>query len=291
MKRQRSPSLCCTCTTTTATRPTISYRILLLFLALFAMFPSAVLSFTQSSIRLCNQEKFLMRVSMTTTTIAAPETVAVGPRIPINENFPGLKKVYSNPDIFVINNFLDDPYCNDLIDKALEKKLERSPVAYAGWTDDFKDLVEISSKGPVAWISLVSAWFQVKDSGGSQLDLVVHSLQNYAIVFVLVTALIGLFTYSRAEGLKSLRTSTSTTIDDLSNPSSGAREFVRQSAKLFYYPGDDDDDDDITSPQSSILQQEAALFEAPTVIKYEKDQILGKKIVYCIMNDAYVMIK
>ena len=253
------------------------------------MFPSAVLSFTQSSIRLCNQEKFLMRVSMTTTTIAAPETVAVGPRIPINENFPGLKKVYSNPDIFVINNFLDDPYCNDLIDRALEKKLERSPVAYAGWTDDFKDLVEISSKGPVAWISLVSAWFQVKDSGGSQLDLVVHSLQNYAIVFVLVTALIGLFTYSRAEGLKSLRTSTSTTIDDLSNPSSGAREFVRQSAKLFYYP--DDDDDDITSSLSSIYQQEAALFEAPTVIKYEKDQILGKKIVYCIMNDAYVMIK
>ena len=106
-----------------------------------------------------------------------------------------------------------------------------------------------------------------------------------------MTALIGLFTYSRAEGLKSLRTSTSTTIDDLSNPSSGAREFVRQSAKLFYYPGDDDDDDDITSSQSSILQQEAALFEAPTVIKYEKDQILGKKIVYCIMNDAYVMIK
>jgi hypothetical protein len=258
------------------------------------MFPSAVLSFTQSSIRLCNQEKFPMRVSMTTTTttttIAASETVAVGPRIPINENFPGLKKVYSNPDIFVINKFLGDSYCNDLIDKALEKKLERSPVAYAGWTDDFKDLVEISSKGPVAWISLVSAWFQVKDSGGSQLDLVLHSLQNYAIVFVLVTALIGLFTYSRAEGLKSLRTSTSTTIDDLSNPSSGAREFVRQSAKLFYYTGDDEDDD-ITPSQSSILQQEAALFEAPTVIKYEKDQILGKKIVYCTMNDVCVMIK
>jgi hypothetical protein len=259
------------------------------------MIPSAVLSFTQSTISLCHQRKIPMQASMmTTTTIAAPETVAVGPRIPINENFPGLKKVYSNPDIYVIDNFLDDSYCNDLIDKALEKKLERSPVAYAGWTDDFKDLVEISSKGPVAWISLVSAWFQVKDSGGSQLDLVVHSLQNYAIVFVLVTALIGLFTYSRAEGLKSLRTSTSTTIDDLSNPSSGAREFVRQSAKLFYYSGDDDDDDDdneITSSQSSILQQEAALFEAPTVIKYEKDQILGKKIVYCTMNGACVMIK
>ena len=114
----------------------------------------------------------------------------------------------------------------------------------------------------------MGAWFQLKESGGSQVDLVVHSLQNYAIVFVTVTALIGLFTYSRAQGLKSLRTSTSTTLDDLSN--SGAREFVRRAAKLF----GDDDDNDIPSKSSSSI---AALFEAPTVIKYEKDQILGKQ--------------
>ena len=57
---------------------------------------------------------------------------AVGPRIPINENFPGLKRIYSDPDIFVIENFLEDSYCEDLIEKATEKKLERSPVAYAG---------------------------------------------------------------------------------------------------------------------------------------------------------------
>ena len=60
------------------------------------------------------------------------QDAAVGPRIPINENFPGLKRIYSNPDIFVIENFLEDSYCEDLIEKATEKKLERSPVAYAG---------------------------------------------------------------------------------------------------------------------------------------------------------------
>ncbi len=61
----------------------------------------------------------------------------VGPRIPINENFAGLKRIYSNPDIFVIENFLEDSYCEDLIEKATEKKLERSPVAYAGKSSIF----------------------------------------------------------------------------------------------------------------------------------------------------------
>lgn len=194
----------------------------------------------------------------------------VGPRIPFNEEFKGLKKLYSDPDIFVIEQFLHPSLCEDLIACALEKKLERSPVAYAGWSDDFKDLLEISSKGPVAWIALVSAWFQVKDNGGTQLDLVFHSLQNYAIVFVVVTSFIGLYIYTRAQGLKSLRSSTSTTIDDLSN-NLCARTFVQRAAELFSY----NDDDLLLQSTSSILRQEAAFFEAPTVIKYEKDQILA----------------
>lgn len=194
----------------------------------------------------------------------------VGPRVPINENFPGLKKIYSNPDIFVIENFLDDLHCKDLIDRAIEKKLERSPVAYAGWTEDFKDLVELSSKGPIAWIALVSSWYQVKDSGGSQLDLVFHALQNYAIVFVATTIIIGGFTYSRAQGLKDLRTSTSTTLDDMNNY--GAREFVRQAARLF---NSGDSSEMAMESSSSFMQDEAALLEAPTVIRYEPDQILA----------------
>lgn len=194
----------------------------------------------------------------------------LGPRVPINENFPGLKKIYSNPDIFVIENFLEDACCQDLIDKASEKKLERSPVAYAGWTEDFKDLVELSSKGPIAWIALLSSWFQVKDSGGGQLDLVYHALQNYAIVFVVTTIAIGGFTFSRAQGLKNLRTSTSTTLDDMSD--FGAREFVRQAARLFH---PSESCEQVMDSSSPFMQEEAALFEAPTVIRYEPDQILA----------------
>ncbi|KAG7351014.1 ribosomal large subunit pseudouridine synthase B [Nitzschia inconspicua] len=198
-------------------------------------------------------------------TATSFDGTVLGPRLPINDNFPGLEKIHSNPDIFVIRNFLSPRDCQDLIDRATEKKLERSPVAYAGWTEDFKDLVELAAKGPVAWVALVTAWLQVKgDDSASQVYLVVHALQNYAVVFLLVTALIAAFTYSRAEGLKNLRTSTSTTLDDLSDPSSGTRNFVRQAAKLF-----------LEDSSVSSMREEAALFEAPTVIRYEADQVLA----------------
>lgn len=191
---------------------------------------------------------------------SAPTTI-VGPRISIDETYPGAKRIYSDPDIFVIQDFLSKEACQDIIEKAKNKNMERSPVAYAGWTDDFKDLVELAAKGPVAWISLIGAWVQVKDSSdANQVSLVFHALQNYAVVFGIALAMIAAFTYSRAEGLKSMRTSTSTTIDDISNPSSGATQFVKNAAKLF---------------NGDPLRNEASLFEAPTVIRYEPEQVLA----------------
>lgn len=188
----------------------------------------------------------------------APVPVGIGQRIRIDEDYPGIVKIYSNPDIFIIENFLEEKCCQDIIEKAKEKNLERSPVAYAGWTEDFKDLVDLAAKGPVAWLSLISAWAQVKD-GGNQIDLVTHALQNYAAIFVIAVGLIAAFTYSRAENLKGMRTSTSTTLDDLSDPESGATQFVKNAAKLF---------------DGKPLRQEASLFESPTVIRYEPGQVL-----------------
>ena len=191
------------------------------------------------------------------------EAGVVGPRISINEEYSGLERLNSNPDIFVIREFLDPIACRDLIEAAQCKNLGPSPVAYAGWTQDFRDLVELAAKGPVAWIALATAWFQVKDSSDvSQVSLVVHSVQYYAIVLAVVTGLIAAFTFSRAEGLKSLRTSTSTTLDDVSGPTSGTRKFVENAAKLF-------------NGGELSISSAAALFEAPTVIRYEADQVLA----------------
>lgn len=187
----------------------------------------------------------------------------IGRRLDIDENYPGLIRVHSDPDVFVIEKFLDESDCRDLVQQASAKSLERSPVAYAGWTDDFKDLVELAAKGPVVWLSLIIAWAQEKDKvDANQVSLVLHALQNYCGIFLLATAAIAAFTYSRVESLKQLRTSTSTTLDDLSDRDSGTVQFVQKAAKLFQN-GDRKE------------QQEALLFESPTVIRYEKDQVLA----------------
>ncbi|KAL3935400.1 MAG: hypothetical protein SGBAC_009075 [Bacillariaceae sp.] len=187
----------------------------------------------------------------------------VGPRMAIDEDYPGIQRIHQNPDIFVIEDFLDRQSCMDIVEKAKERHLERSPVAYAGWTEDFRDLVELVAKGPVVWLALISAWAQLKDSVNSnQISLVLQALQNYAAIFIVAVAGIAAFTFSRAEGLKSLRTSTSTTLDDMSEKESGATKFVQNSAKLLGTP-------------SGSLRQEAALFEAPTVIRYEPEQVLA----------------
>ena len=182
---------------------------------------------------------------------------AVGPRIAINENFTGLRQVHTNPDVFTIDNFLDACACQELVDRAKEKTLDPSPVAYAGWTQDFKDLVELAAKGPVAWLAILGAWLQTKDDvGASQISLVVHMVQNFAVLLALVVVVFSAYFKTRADELQELRTSTSTTIDNL-RQSSGAAAFVRQAADLF---------------GGSNL---AARFEAPTVIRYEKGQVLA----------------
>jgi hypothetical protein len=178
-----------------------------------------------------------------------------------------LQRIHLNPDIYVIENFLDHEACQDLMKRAGEKKLEQSPVAYAGWTEDFRDLVDLASKGPVTWLAIGLGWLQTKDDpSASQIDLIVHMIQNFTVLLVIAVAGIGIFTKSRADSLQGLRTSTSTTVDDLtSNPQGGAAVFVRKAAELFSStPGD-----------TRKLAKNAALFEAPTVIRYESGQVLA----------------
>ena len=61
--------------------------------------------------------------SGTTTSVAV-----LGPPLTINEKFTGLQKIHNDPDIYIIENFLDHTSCDDIIEKAKEKKLNQSPV-------------------------------------------------------------------------------------------------------------------------------------------------------------------
>lgn len=180
----------------------------------------------------------------------------------IDEDYPGLKRVHSDPDVYVIEEFLDGASCDDLVDRAREKGTSRSPVAYAGWTDDIKELLGFAASGPVSWGAILGAWYEAQgDAEASVLSLVIHALRNYAVLLVVALAGIAAFTKARADGLQELRTSSSTTLDDLAQP--GARNFVLRASDLF------------APASSSSNMPPAAFFEAPTVISYEKDQALA----------------
>lgn len=68
-----------------------------------------------------------------------------------------------------------------------------------------------------------------------------------------------------------MRTSTSTTLDDLTRADCGTRQFVERTAKLFDSSSKKPNHDD----KNHLLRNEAALFEAPTVIRYEAGQVLA----------------
>lgn len=199
------------------------------------------------------------------STMETASTSVLGSRIPINENYPGLIMVHSNPDVFVIENFLDDASCDDLIVKAIGKGTSRSPVAYAGWTDDIKELIGLAASGPVSWFALLGAWYEAQgDVDASVPSLVLHALRNYACLLVVALFGISAFLKFRANSLQDLRTSTSTTLDDLSQL--GARNFVMRASELFGNSSSSSDDDGVPA---------ANYFEAPTVIHYERDQALA----------------
>lgn len=195
-------------------------------------------------------------------TYGSISTSSPGDRIPIDESYPGLRRVHADPDVFVIEDFLDGPSCDEIIEAAKEKGTERSPVAYAGWTTDIKDLLGLAATGPVTWAAIIAAWAEAQgDEDASVLGLVLHSIRNYAVLFVAAAAAIAAFTKIRADGLQELRTSTSTTLDDMAM--SGPRNFVLNAARLFGPSSADSD------------MHESQFFESPTVISYERDQSLA----------------
>ena len=97
------------------------------------------------------------------------------------------------------------------------------------------------------------------------LSFVKQILLNYPVFFIVAAGAITLFIKSRTDGLQSMRTSTSTTLDSLDDPNSGTTKFVIRAAKLF---------DSYKQNDIKQLQREASLFEAPTIIRYEAGQVL-----------------
>ena len=58
--------------------------------------------------------------------------------IRINEDMPGVRRIHSSPDIFLVDDLLSPAECDDIIQAATNKgDMTLSPVAYGGWTEDW----------------------------------------------------------------------------------------------------------------------------------------------------------
>jgi hypothetical protein len=164
----------------------------------------------------------------------------------MNLDYPGLRSLHRNPDIYLVDHFLSHEECDDLISQASDQGMGLSPVAYAGWTEDLKVFVRLL---PVLVLPLT---YQMVTLGVPRLLVAVASLALWAALAFTLTSVGAAWADKRGEALQALRTSTSTV---LPGAGVGPRALVLKTEKL--------------------MRSSWRTFEAPTVIRYEAGQALA----------------
>lgn len=139
----------------------------------------------------------------------------LGRRTPIDASLPGLRRVHAEPDVFVVDGFLSDAACDALVEQARGKGVERSPVAYAGWTQDAAAALRLCAGGPAAWAAFpaLNAALNANVAGELGVGGVVAGVvgawaKGMAVCTVGVAGWLGW----RYAGLREQRTSESTTL-------------------------------------------------------------------------------
>lgn len=194
----------------------------------------------------------------------APKTVhprkAVHPplwsSLPIDVGAGGpVQYLHRGPDVVLVEQVLTPDECKEIVSRATLDGLDRSPVAYAGWTADVADATKLWASGPATWLGLATV-------------LVAHNayaiddramLAGLAISVWLASSLCALgaaalWTRKVESSLLDLRTSTSVALQ--SGPSPAEVKIFDRLARL--------------------LGVSPTRFEALTVIRYEPGQALAK---------------
>ena len=185
----------------------------------------------------------------------APPTAAVlDKHLTIDRYRDGLRQLHASPDVFVVDDFLTDAECEDIVARARAKgDMSQSPVVYAGWTRDVETWTSTASSGPAVWIGALTMLVGSAGFGQSGLGLLGEGVVAYlAAVGAAYAASVAYVRRKEAE-LRGLRTSTSTALD---GTGTGERALIDAVEALL--------------PGTSRLQ-----YEAPTVIRYETGQKLA----------------
>lgn len=168
---------------------------------------------------------------------SAVDTSTIDQHIPIDLDFPGLRRVHQSPDVYVIDRLLTGAECDSIIEEAKKRDMTLSPVAYAGWTEDLKVALRLLPLG------VVPVMYSLLDGGMPKWEVGIIGVSLWGALVALFSALATSVAGKRQEELQRLRTSTSTTLPNAEGE--GGQAFVLKSQQL--------------------MRSSWRIFEAPTV--------------------------
>mgnify|MGYP001263858555 FL=1 len=187
------------------------------------------------------------------TTTGTTSTV-LDRHIPIDRYYDNLRQIHQSPDIFIVDDYLSSEECDSIIEAARDSnKLKRSPVAYAGWTDDFKAFVELAARGPALWFAVINILYGSSVLNEFGLPILLRGVGAYAFALGVAVVLSLLEKQKKEKELQEMRTSSSCVLE---GQTVGEQTLIKNTEKLLAG----------TNPNT---------FEAPTCIRYEPGQHLA----------------
>jgi hypothetical protein len=187
-------------------------------------------------------------VATSITTIANP----MDDHVPIDRLYHGVRQLRQSPDVFLVDDFLSADECASIIAAAEKEDMTQSPVVYAGWSNDVRDIVTSVSRGPALWAGACAMLIRSSTSGPG-VGVLLAGAGAFAAVVGVAGAGAAAWVRYQEQQLRGMRTSTSCV---LRGSSAGEIAYIKNAEALM--PG-------------STCEN----FEAPTVIRYEKGQRLA----------------
>ena len=174
--------------------------------------------------QLCSIDTPRTRRPVRTRHHAAPPlefVKAVGAHLPLADDAT-CSYVHRDPDVLVLRDFIKKEDCDGLLKAGRAASLEKSPVEYAGWTEDAAELLQTWASGPAAWIALAAVLVAVNIFGvEDRIQLAETGLGAYVVNLGLAAVAIFGFLDQRKEKLQALRTSKSVALRGRHQPRRG----------------------------------------------------------------------
>ena len=153
--------------------------------------------------------------------------------VPVDRFYDGLRQLHASPDVFLVDDFLTPEECGDIVAAASSRDMSRSPVVYAGWTNDVGDIITTAARGPALWAAAASM-LSAASADGPGPGALVAGAGAFAAVVAVAAAGAGAWVKYREAQLQGMRTSTSCV---LQGESAGERAYVKAAEALM--PGSD----------------------------------------------------